>query len=282
MHPHRMFFLLLLASLITLSRIGNVEAIGWIGMTIEPPRGVQVGEIIKQGPADQAGLQRGDVIRKVDGQDVLSMEQFVYLVHSRTPGTSMVMTVQRNGKDLEIKAVLEDGWEHQSVAQTPFGRLRPDPVDPVLTGPKNDFSPQAPSAAEWNSGFPGFPRFPRDPFPEFSPPPTWLGIAPVMAQGGVGVMAVASGGPGEKAGLKPGDLIVSINNQALSTPQALVRLLATFKPGEVIEININRAGQSQTVQAKLEAPPTTASPVSRSSHDTSANAPPAANPSVNH
>lgn len=249
MHPNRLFLSLLLACFVTLGLTRVGLATGWIGMTVEPPRGVRVGEIIKQGPADKAGLQRGDVIRKVDGQEILSMEQFIHSIRSRNPGTLLTLSVLRNGQDLEIKATLEDGWEHQSVTQTPLNHLRPDQG----TASWQDFANPLPALGELNPIYP--PQFFHDPSTAATPPATWLGIAPTMAQGGVGVMAVAPNGPGEKAGLKPGDVIVAINNQALATPQALIRLLGTFKPDDVIEINLNRAGQAQTIQAKLEAPP---------------------------
>ncbi|MBF0420118.1 MAG: PDZ domain-containing protein [Magnetococcales bacterium] len=249
MHPNRMIVSLVLVCFLIpgLSRTGL--AAGWIGMTIEPPRGVRVGEIIKQGPADKAGLQRGDVIRKMDGQEILSMEQFIHNIRSRNPGTVLTLTVLRNGQDMEIKATLEDGWEHQSVAQTPLSHLRPDPGS-QSSWP--EFANPLPPLVDWN---PAYPQLFQDHATQSTPPATWLGIAPTMAQGGVGVMAVAPNGPGDKSGLKPGDVIVAINNQALATPQALIRLLGTFKPGDVIEINFNRAGQAQTIQAKLEAPP---------------------------
>lgn len=257
MHGNRMFVFLLLACFLAFTP-SPALAIGWVGMTIEPPRGVQVGEIIKDGPADKAGLLRGDIIRKVDGQEVVAVDQFVVGIRSRAPGTLLVLSVLRDGKELEVKATIEDGWNHQSVAQAPvnpINRMRPDFGDMGSGIPSNrDFgNPPAPSS-DWNAGYS---RVPWENLSESTPAATWLGIAPTMAQGGVGVMAVAKGSPGEKAGLLPRDVIVSINGQALATPNALVRLLSTLKPGDVVEINLNRNGQAQTVQAVLGAPPAT-------------------------
>ncbi|HIJ83020.1 MAG: PDZ/DHR/GLGF domain protein [Magnetococcales bacterium] len=253
MHGNRGIVFVLLACFLTLNPTRTASAIGWIGMTVEPPRGVQVGEIIKHGPADKAGLVRGDIIRKVDGQEIVTMEQFILSIRGSRPGTVLTLGILRNGQELEIKANLEDGAEHQSVAQAPIDRMLPGFGDMGLAPPMRDFSNQTPPSADWSTAYP---RFSRDLPPDLSPPTTWLGIAPTMAQGGVGVHAVAPGSPGEKAGLKPRDVIVSINGQALATPQALVRLLATFKPGDVVEINLNRDSQAQTVQAMLTAPPT--------------------------
>ncbi|MBF0108111.1 MAG: PDZ domain-containing protein [Magnetococcales bacterium] len=253
MHGNRISILFLLACILTFNPIRTAQAIGWIGMTIEPPRGVQVGEIIKNGPADKAGLTRGDIIRKIDGQEIVTMDQFIHTIRGRTPGTTLTLGLLRNGQEMEIKATLEDGYEHLSVAQTPINRLRPDLGDPgALASQGRDFA--NPPGTDWNGGFP---RFPWEGSMEPALPTTWLGVAPTMAQGGVGIQAVAPGGPGEAAGLKPGDIIVSINGQALATPQALVRLLGTLRPGDVVEINFNRNGQGQTVQAKLAAPPAT-------------------------
>ncbi|MBF0604549.1 MAG: PDZ domain-containing protein [Nitrospirae bacterium] len=242
-----MFIFLLLVCFLTATP-SSVLAFGWVGMTIEPPRGVQVGEIIKDGPADKAGLMRGDIVRKMDGQEVVAVEQFVVGIRSRAPGSPLVLHVLRDGKELEIKAIIEDGWNHQSVAQAPVSpvvRMRPD-----LGETGSSVPPSSPS--DWNTGYS---RGPWENVTASPPATTWLGIAPTMAQGGVGVMAVAPGSPGEKGGLLPRDIIVSINGQALATPHALVRLLSTMKPGDVVEINLNRNGLAQTVQVVLGVPP---------------------------
>lgn len=247
MHGNRTFIFLLLACFL-IATPSSVLAFGWVGMTIEPPRGVQVGEIIKDGPADKAGLMRGDIILKMDGQEVVAVEQFVVGIRSRPPGTPLTLHILRDGKALEVKATIEDGWNHQSVAQAPVSpitRMRPD------FGEMGSSAPSSP-ASDWNTGYS---RGPWENGSTPTPATTWLGIAPTMAQGGVGVMAVAPGSPGEKGGLLPRDVIVSINGQALATPHALVRLLSTLKPGEVVEINLNRNGQAQTVQVVLGTPP---------------------------
>lgn len=255
MHGNRIFGSVLLACFLTVTPASGLLAAGWIGVTIEPPRGVQVGEIIKHGPADKAGLVRGDIIRKVDGQEVITMDQFIHTIRSKAAGTTLVLNLLRNGQEVDTKVTLEESWEHQSVVQAPLNRLRPDLGDTGSVQPR-DYPNQFPPPADWG---PNFSRFPREQAPEPVPvpPSTWLGIAPTMAQGGVGVQAIAPGSPGEKAGLKTGDIIVSINGQALATPQALVRLLGTLKPGDVVEINLNRDGQAQTVQAMLGTPPAT-------------------------
>jgi serine protease Do len=63
-------------------------------------------------PADEAGIQRGDVIVKVDGQAVATSDEVVRLVTAKEPGASVRLTVNRGGKEIILTARLADRAEH--------------------------------------------------------------------------------------------------------------------------------------------------------------------------
>jgi S1-C subfamily serine protease len=69
--------------------------------------------------------------------------------------------------------------------------------------------------------------------------------------GGVGVVAVTSGGGAERAGLRPGDVIKSVGSAQTPDATALTQALAAAKPGDQVTVTISRAGQDQDVQVTL-------------------------------
>jgi S1-C subfamily serine protease len=83
--------------------------------------GVLVNEVVKGGPADQAGLKGGDtsatiegasfrlggdVITEVDGKKITGMEEVINAVNAASPGDRMELTVDRDGKSKTITVTL--------------------------------------------------------------------------------------------------------------------------------------------------------------------------------
>ncbi|MBF0164739.1 MAG: PDZ domain-containing protein [Magnetococcales bacterium] len=247
---------------------------GWLGITVQPPEGVRIGEIFKDGPADKAGLTRNDIVLKVDGKGIASTRDFLALLASAQPGREMTLLVQRKGEEKEVKITPDDSRDHPSsgpdgrveeprASQTTRERpraearqgqppLSPEMGRPPLEGYAMPLSPDgAPPMEEMAP--PTVREMPADPA---EPPATvWLGVAPEMAPNGVAVARVAPGGPGERAGLKIGDQIISLNGQSIGSPWAMARVLRGFKPGDLVEMTIHRKGQLIDTQAQLAAPP---------------------------
>ena len=67
--------------------------------------GATVGALTANGPAQQAGLQRGDVVTAVDGQAVQTSEDLTSAVDAKAPGDTMKLTVKRAGatKTIDVK-----------------------------------------------------------------------------------------------------------------------------------------------------------------------------------
>jgi serine protease Do len=68
--------------------------------------GVLVGQVEPGTPAAKAGLQRGDIILQVNGQDVNGREDLSTRIAALEPGTPVQLKVWRNGKTLEIPITL--------------------------------------------------------------------------------------------------------------------------------------------------------------------------------
>jgi S1-C subfamily serine protease len=67
-------------------------------------------------------------------------------------------------------------------------------------------------------------------------------------EGGPGVVA---GGPAEAAGLRVGDIIVSIDGEAIDTEHPLDATLSQFAPGRAVTLDVLRGGQTVTLQVTL-------------------------------
>jgi serine protease Do len=73
---------------------------------------------------------------------------------------------------------------------------------------------------------------------------------------GVFVPGVSEGGPAERAGLKPDDVILAIDGQSVTGVGVLRSLISTIQPGEEVAIDVWRDGERLTVRPVLdEAPP---------------------------
>jgi len=62
------------------------------------------------------------------------------------------------------------------------------------------------------------------------------------------IASVEPGSPAEKAGLKPGDVVLAYNGQAIDDPNKLPRLVAATKPGSSASLKIWRAGKAEEVK----------------------------------
>ena len=96
----------------------------------------------------------------------------------------------------------------------------------------------------------------------------WLGISgqnltPALAESlgiefrdGILVSGVLEDGPGDRAGLKPGDLIIEIDRGAITSEQQLLRAIAGKAPGSPLSLTIERDGAEKTQVAVVgERPP---------------------------
>jgi len=93
---------------------------GWLGVSAQPvtpeiaealrlqePIGAIINGITKGGPADKAGLQRGDVIVELDGKKILDPAELPRMVAFGHIGKTVRLKVIRQGKSLEIAALVE-------------------------------------------------------------------------------------------------------------------------------------------------------------------------------
>jgi putative serine protease PepD len=86
----------------------------------------------------------------------------------------------------------------------------------------------------------------------------FLGVQITAAQnGGAQITAVTAGSPAASAGLKVGDVIVAVNNQAVATNADAADAIGSLSPGSKATIKYQRGSATNTVTVTLGAFPTT-------------------------
>lgn len=80
---------------------------GFVGIGVglqQTAGGVQIAEVIRYSAAEEAGLQIGDLIVKIDGEDVSGAESARIAEKLRgKEGTTVELTVRRQGRDITVK-----------------------------------------------------------------------------------------------------------------------------------------------------------------------------------
>jgi len=73
---------------------------------LDKPEGALVSAVDKNGPAAKAGLEPGDVIRKVNGQPIVSSGDLPSAISLSTPGETVKLDIWRKGEPVQIDARL--------------------------------------------------------------------------------------------------------------------------------------------------------------------------------
>ncbi len=89
---------------------GEELAEGFLGVGIDDRRdggsGAIITEITPNSPAEDAGLQVGDIVVSANGRSISGLGGLVSLIRDGEPGSELVLTVLRDGEQLEVTAVL--------------------------------------------------------------------------------------------------------------------------------------------------------------------------------
>jgi putative serine protease PepD len=79
----------------------------------------------------------------------------------------------------------------------------------------------------------------------------YLGVRLQETGDGVRLSAAIDGDPGERAGLEAGDLVLEADGKAVESASDIQRAVDAHKPGEKLELKIDRGGDARTVTVTL-------------------------------
>ncbi len=229
--------------------------------------GVRIDVVHEGGAAAKAGAKEGDLVVDFDGERVRSARQLTRLVQESPSGRAVKMTVLRGGakQTLDVtpfEAPSPFPWNDRG--GDPQGELREDIERDVRRGLRG--REMAPPAFDFRfDGPPGLLPTPAHPALPLMAGRGRLGaqVEPLSEQlagyfgaasGGVLVSSVAKDSAAEKAGLRAGDVITSVNGTDVREAGALVDELTKVKDGGEVSLGVVRDKKATTVKATLEAP----------------------------
>lgn len=189
------------------------------GLSLPDARGALVNTVVAGGPAARAGIEPGDVIRSVDGLDIVQPAELPPLIGSKAPGTKVRLGVIREGRLRTIEVTLSQldaGPAAAADAAPGAGRDRgaQSASNPLgITGRDLDAAQRR--------------QFGLD------------------ADEGVLIAGVARGAAAS-AGIAQGDVILRVGRTPVGTAAALDRALQGVKPGDTVMLLVRgRGGATQ-------------------------------------
>ncbi len=84
----------------------------------ESDKGVEIQGVLSSTPAARAGLQKGDIIRTLDGETVTKSFDVIYAIKQKRPGDEVVLTVERNGQRKRLTVRFEPKEKKNAVEGT--------------------------------------------------------------------------------------------------------------------------------------------------------------------
>lgn len=191
---------------------------GYMGVTIQPvteelaasfglkqAKGALVNNVIKGGPADKAGIRQGDVITTLNGSEVKDPSHLQRLVAETGIGKAAKVIIFRDGKPLELSMTLANA------DNAPKQRPREERGGQQQTEDADI-----------------------------------LGLIVENHDQGTGVVVVdiARGGVAAEAGIKRGDVIVSINRKKISRVADYVQAIEQTGSGGSVTLLVRRGDAS--------------------------------------
>ena len=230
-------------------------------LKLNAERGVVLGKVVADSPAAKAGLKENDVVTEINGQRVEGAAQFRRMIHEIPAGRSIQLTVWRDGRTQTVSATLGKSEERRHamkmVAPTPgtFAFRMPD-------------IPEIPPM-EWNGNMVfggGQPRLGIDAEDVSGQLGAFFG-----APDGEGILVrdVNSGSPAEKAGVKAGDVITSLNGERIRSVGELREKLSAKRDEKDRTVKLGVLRNKSEISLTVELPAPTARTKRFVSHRTS-------------
>jgi len=195
------------------------ENMGRYGM--QEVRGVGVTQVVKDSPAEKAGLKKDDVILRFEGESVTSARKLSRLVSESSPDQTVRITISRGGAEQEVSATLSK----QSMKNLMGAAIRDD----VLKGLEKDW-PQI-NMGDGNFAF----SFGANRRIGVSTQTLTKQLADYFGakDGGLLITSVSENSPAAKAGLRAGDVITAVDGEKVNSSGDIVRALNKKEDGEI-------------------------------------------------
>ena len=184
-------------------------------LSLGTDQGALVSDVVSGGPAEKAGIKRGDVILQFDGKAIRSSRDLPFVVASTPIGKKVAVEVMREGQRMNLQVTTEELQEETE--EEPAGK-----TSNRLGIEVQDISPEMAQ----NYG--------------------------LSRTSGVIVVGVEDGSPAEEAGLVAGDIIVELDKKPVKDIETLENLLSGINAGQTILFLIDRGGTTIFVTLRVK------------------------------
>lgn len=205
-------------------------------------KGVRIVKIDRDSPADEGMLKEGDLIYKINDQPIRNGRDMRRVLSRLPAGAAVRFYVDRDGSHKERDVTLGErpGPDERTHDFGVIGEPLPIPSGPPATSPTPHGSGPAargPAAGEIYLPAPATPE--RASLGIRTVPPTELDKAQhgLPNLRGAVVLSIAAGSPAHVAGIPLHAVVVAIDGQNVSGPADLARRIATFEPGQEVEVS---------------------------------------------
>jgi serine protease Do len=172
------------------------------------PQGALVNSVEKGGPADKGGVEPSDVILKFDGKPVNTSGDLPRVVGATKPGTKVTLQVWRKGQLRDLTVTVAE-LQEEKVAQKPGKKATPE------ISKRHGMSLSDLTAEQRKE----------------------LGAS-------AGVYVEDAQGPAAKAGIRQGDIILSVGSQEVKSVEQFNQIVGPIEKGRTVALLIRR-GESQ-------------------------------------
>jgi membrane-associated protease RseP (regulator of RpoE activity) len=213
-------------------------------LQLDEGQGVLIDEVVADSPADEGGLEAGDVIIAIAGEEIEGLKGLSRAIHRHEPGDEVAITVLRQGDRRELMVTLGERkkrsftvWTDKEVEKNVQAWIGDEGEGKVFTWKDEDGKHQITIDGLGLSGLDrGF-----------------LGIVPGEDEdeSGVVIDELVDDGPAEKAGLRAGDRIVSLDDERIATSSELHEFLEDTDPGETLQVKVVRDGRKKEYEVTL-------------------------------
>ena len=220
-------------------------------VTEETEQGAKINQVSEESPAAKAGLKEGDIITKVNDIKIDGPASLYDAIGKSKPEDKVTISYIRKGKTNTLVASLaknKNTMQYYNFS-SPEGQGGPS----FDITPKQYFDPNTRKLQPGQRGFsfiPNFPGMEGMTIPGFEKKPK-LGISIEDLEEGKGVKikAIQEGSPADKAGLKVGDIITSIDKDEVKEVNDIKGQY--FEAGQSIKVVIFRDKASKTIEVKI-------------------------------
>ncbi len=186
--------------------------------------GVFVQDVAAGGPAEKAGLKPGDIIVAMNGKPVRDGTELVNMVTATPVGNSLELTVMRNGQRQNYRVTVGDLAQ---IFPDRFGNPD-DQSDTQTSGGATSFGMQIQNLSAQQRQTMG-----------------------IKENGGVLVSSVEPNSFAEDIGLQQGDVLLSINQQPITSTTDVMNAKAKLKPGDAVAFRVLSKGNGNNWTASF-------------------------------